>query len=202
MDIYLIRHAQTAKNKAKVLQGRSNAPLNEEGVEQSGQAAAFFRKEGIRFDRIYSSPLIRCIQTAQIIAGDESKERIRTDDRLLEMDYGPYEGMSLDNPPPEIIHFFSDFVHNKEPEGMESLDSVKKRLEGFLLSIENDNCEHVLIATHAIAMKGALEVLTPDSGGAYWSRYIGNCSVYHAVYQEGRFSVPKEIFTTGYEPGV
>ncbi len=202
MDIYLIRHAQTAKNKAKVLQGRSNAPLNEEGKEQSGRAAEFFRSEGIRFDRIYSSPLIRCVQTAQIIAGDESLERIHTDERLLEMDYGPYEGMSLDNPPPEIIHFFSDFVHNKEPEGMESLESVKKRLEGFLLSIEHEPCEHVMIATHAIAMKGALEVLTPDSGGSYWSRYIGNCSVYHASYREGGFSVPKEIFTTGYEPGV
>ncbi len=213
MEIYLIRHAQTAKNKAKVLQGRSNAPLNEEGREQSRRAAAFFAGKGIQFDRIYTSPLIRCVQTAQIVAGGKElltldgnderiTDRIISDERLLEMDYGPYEGMSLEAPPPEIIHFFSDFVHNKEPEGMESLDSVKERLRGFLQSIAYQPWESVLIATHAIAMKGALEVLTPDSGGSYWSKYIGNCAVYHSNCSSGRFSIPEEIYESGGEPGI
>lgn len=241
MEIYLIRHAQTARNKEKLLQGRSNAPLNEAGREQSRQAGEFFRKKGIRFDRIYSSPLIRCVQTAGILMkisdcgmeegadmADESSavnkscagngidmeddceirpsdspdSRIITDERLLEMDYGPYEGMSLQNPPPEIIHFFSDFVHNKEPEGMESLLSVKERLKGFLMSIKDEPCEHVLIATHAIALKGALEVLTPEAGGFYWSKNIGNCAVYHTSLTDGKFRIPTEFFSLGAEAGV
>lgn len=201
MHIYMIRHAETAKNRAKVLQGRSNAPLNEAGEKQSCRVGAFFLEQGVHFDRIYSSPLIRCVQTAEI-AAQARADQIVTDDRLLEMDYGPYEGTSLESPPLEIIHFFSDFVHNPAPEGMESLDHVKQRLKDFLDSIKADPFVNVLIATHAIALKGALESLTPDSGGAYWSRMIGNCAVFRSELKDGQFSIPEEIFSLGYEPGV
>ena len=50
----------------------------------------------------------------------------------------------------------------------------------------------ILISTHAIAMKGILEYLTPGSDGAYWSKYIGNCAVYVAENRDGKFSVPEE----------
>ncbi len=210
MEIYIIRHAETARNRAKVLQGRSNFPLNEAGEEQSRKTGEFFKEKGIRFDRVYASPLIRCVQTAGIIAeetesvlsAETAGTRVITDERLLEMDYGPYEGMSLENPPPEIIHFFSDFVHNKEPEGMESLQSVKERMSGFLAALKEEPYDCVMIATHAIAMKGALEVLTPKSQGSYWPKYIGNCSVYHTSLKDGSFSIPEEIFTMSHEAGV
>ena len=38
--IYIIRHGKTELNKAKVLQGRSNFPLNEEGIRQAEEVAA------------------------------------------------------------------------------------------------------------------------------------------------------------------
>lgn len=144
--------------------------------------------------------LIRAVQTAQIITG-ENKE-IQTDARLLEMDYGPYEGISLENPPPEIIRFFSDFVHNPAPDGMESLAQVTRRLGDFLEDIKEEPAENILITTHAIAMKGALEYLTPGSSGSYWSKYIGTCAVYSADYDGQTWSVPDEKFTLVHEPGV
>ncbi len=204
MNLYLVRHAQTAKNRQKLLQGRSNEPLNETGEEQSRRAGEFFRFRGVRFDRIWSSPLERSVRTAGIIGGctQDPCPEIVLDERLLEMDYGPYEGISLENPPQEIIRFFSDFVHNPAPEGMESLQHVKDRLSGFLESIKEEPYENVLVSLHAISMKGALEVLTPEANGAYWSRYIGNCSIYRTQYVNGCFSVPEEIFSLSYEPGV
>ena len=51
----------------------------------------------------------------------------------------------------------------------------------------------ILISTHAIAMKGLLEYLTPGSGGSYWSKYIGNCAVYTVDNENGEFNVPKEL---------
>lgn len=200
MTIYIVRHGETAKNREKCLQGRSDAPLNEKGVSQSEQARAFFEERGIRFDRVYSSPLRRAVQTARIIAGGQAE--ILTDDRLLEMDYGPYEGSSLENPAPELIRFFSDFVHNPAPEGMESLEHVVGRVGGFLREIRTDAPGNILISTHAIAMKGALEYLTPDAKGAYWPKYIANCGVYSAECQGGAYSVPEELLSLGYEPGV
>lgn len=194
--IYMIRHGQTDKNKAGQLQGRSNVSLNEKGREEAGRAGEQFRKRGITFSRCYSSPLQRAIETAEIVTGF-GREDIITDDLLLEMDYGPYEGVSLENPPQEIITFFSDFVHNPAPEGMEPLSHVVQRLGKFLEKLlqnpETDPSENILISTHAIAMKGGLEYLTPDAGGRYWSKFIGNCSVYAFDRCGDSFTVPTEF---------
>ena len=187
--IYLIRHGQTEQNKAKVLQGRSDQPLNEAGVRQAERARDLFRAKGIRFDRVYSSPLQRAIRTAQIIAPEAE---IHTDDRLLEMDYGPYEGASLLHPKPELLRFFLDLKHNPAPAGMESLDSVTARLGDFLRELHGTP-GNILIATHAIAMKGALEYLTPDSRGAFWAKHIRNCDVYAAEMTETGYAVPAEL---------
>ena len=50
----------------QVLQGRSDYPLNENGIAQAREAAK--KLNGIAFDAVYSSPLIRALQTAKIIA--------------------------------------------------------------------------------------------------------------------------------------
>ena len=192
--IYIIRHGQTEKNKANLLQGRSEHPLNETGIQQAQEAGEWFGEHGIIFDSVFSSPLKRAIDTARIAAGKGSDFLLNVDERLIEMEYGPYEGLDLRVPPPEIIEFFSDFVHNPAPEGMEQLSEVTARVGAFLEEVrERAESEEILISTHAIAMKGALEYLTPESNGAYWSKYIGNCTVYAVPIKEGKFGVPYEI---------
>ena len=148
--IYIIRHGQTELNTRNVLQGRSDHPLNETGLRQAKEAAE--RLKGVSFAAVYSSPLIRAIRTAEIIA--------------------PALEPVID---------------------MEPLDSVVRRGGAFM----EDRCrtrENILISTHAIAMKGILEYLTPDSGGSYWSKNIGNCAVYTAEYlPDGSWTVPVEM---------
>ncbi len=190
--IYIIRHGQTILNKAKVLQGRSDHPLNEDGIAEAQEAAAQFARRGIQFSRVYSSPLIRARQTAEIITGGRTE--IISDERLIEMDYGPFEGTDLTSPPPEIIRFFSDFVHNPAPSGMEQLAEVVKRAGAFMEDLRSSAKEDgILISTHAIAMRGILEYLTPGSCGSYWSKYIGNCAVYATELQKGVYTVPVEL---------
>ena len=187
--IYIIRHGQTEKNRANVLQGRSDIPLNDSGRQQAEKVKDQFIKAGIHFDLVYTSPLIRAVQTAAIIA--EGIPQVK-DERLIEMDYGPYEGMDLANPAPEVLEFFRDFVHNPAPNGMEPLQAIVVRLGSFLGEIREEAAEkNILISTHAIAMKGALEYLTPDSGGSYWSKFIGNCAVYTSeITTEGSWGIP------------
>ena len=186
--IYIVRHGQTKLNSTHALQGRSDNPMNETGIAQVQQVKAAFDRQDIRFSCVFSSPLGRAVKTAQIIAPEIP---VRTDERLIEMDYGPYDGLDMKAPPPEIITFFSDFVHNPAPEGMEQLADVVKRTGAFIEEIR-DLPGNILISTHAIAMKGILEYLTPDSKGSYWSKYIGNCAVYVTGFQNGRFTVPEE----------
>ena len=185
--IYIVRHGQTELNIKQVLQGRSNYPLNEKGIEQAREAAE--RLRSVTFSQVFSSPLVRAIETAEIIMPDVP---VTIDERLIEMDYGPYEGMGLNALAPEVITFFSDFANNPAPDGMEQLDSVVSRTGAFIEELSGLD-GNILVSTHAIAMKGMLEYLTPDSHGSYWSRYIGNCAVFTTEYKNGVFSVPVEI---------
>ena len=189
--IYIIRHGQTQGNAAKLLQGRCDKPLNETGLEQARAAGERLRAAGIRFARVYTSPLSRAVRTGSIVA--EGVEQV-IDERLIEMDYGPYEGMPLNDPAPEVLAFFKEFAGTPAPEGMEPLADVVARLGAFLEDTRSDAVGHdILVSTHAIAMKGALEYLTPDSHGSYWSTYIGNCAVYVCgTKEDGSWTVPHE----------
>jgi broad specificity phosphatase PhoE len=195
--IYVIRHGQTKLNNAKLLQGRSDLPLNETGMEQAREAGRWLAGQGVSFQRVYSSPLVRAIQTAELVAPGVP---VVADDRLIEMDYGPYEGSDLQNPAPEIIEFFSDFVHNPAPDGMEQLSEVVARTGEFVEELKGTS-DNVLISTHAIAMKGILEYLTPTSGGSYWSKYVGNCEVYVIDSTASGFGVPERLGIAGETKG-
>ena len=150
--LYIIRHGQTELNSRHVLQGRSDQPLNEAGMQQAREAARKLQSLGICFDRVYSSPLMRAAQTAEIVAPNTEPV---IDGRLIEMDYGPYEGTDINRLPPEILEFFKDFAHNAAPRGMEQLTSVVERVGRFLEEIKGLK-GNILISAHAIAMKGAL----------------------------------------------
>ena len=63
--IYIIRHGQTEMNNRKVLQGRSEHPLNDHGVRQAAEAAEKLKE--VTFEKVFSSPLIRARQTAELI---------------------------------------------------------------------------------------------------------------------------------------
>ena len=191
--LYIIRHGQTAKNKQKVLQGRSDLPLNEEGRQQSLDAGKALTERGVTAVRVYSSPLIRAVETAQLACGTDD---VVTDERLIEMDYGPYEGMDLTSPAPEVMAFFMDFAGTPAPEGMEQLSSVVERTGGFADEIlEEAKKGDVVISTHAIAMKGILEYLTPDSGGSYWSKYVGNCEIYAVPVTDEGYGIPYSVYS-------
>ena len=127
--IFIVRHGQTELNTAHVLQGRSNHPLNDAGIAQARATAQALAERGISFSHVFSSPLVRAVQTAEILAPGVA---VQLDERLIEMDYGPYEGADLANPAPEIVTFFSDFVHNPAPKGMEQLVQVVARTGSYV----------------------------------------------------------------------
>ena len=188
--IYIVRHGQTELNQRSVLQGRSNHQLTDLGREQASAVGDAFRDAGIVFDKVYTSPLDRAIETAKLVAGDVPTE---CEDALIEMDYGPYEGTDLHNLPPEVEEFFQDFTNHPAPDGMEQLSSVVARAGELLERLKEEAANRdILLSTHAIAMKGLLEYLTPESNGAYWSKFIGNCAVYVTELNDGTYSVPTE----------
>ena len=188
--IYLVRHGETELNVKRVLQGRSDYPLTETGVKQAQEVADWFRDQGVVFDRVYSSPLTRAMQTARIIVGDGTE--IIPEERLLETDYGPYEGCSLSDPAPELRYFFEDFINHPAPEGMEQLSQVIERVGAFLDELR-DEPGTILLSTHAIALKGGLEHLMPESKGQWWNTFISNCCVFRIDREDGIYATPVQV---------
>ena len=92
MSIYITRHGQTNWNIERRFQGRTDNKLNENGINQAHEVAEKLANEPL--DLIICSPLIRAIQTAEII----NKKRgipILFYETLLERDYGELEGCYL-----------------------------------------------------------------------------------------------------------
>jgi broad specificity phosphatase PhoE len=87
-----LRHGITDWNREGRFQGRTDIPLNDEGISQARAAAR--RLQGIAFDTIVSSPLIRAVKTAEIIATVSGKP-ITIDADLIECDFGSFEGRSI-----------------------------------------------------------------------------------------------------------
>ena len=84
--IYIVRHGQTDWNLEGRYAGRIDISLNDKGIEQ----ANIIKEElkDVKFDKVFSSPLIRAYETAQIICNN----KIIKDDRIIERCNGDLEG--------------------------------------------------------------------------------------------------------------
>ena len=87
--IGFVRHGVTAWNKEGRAQGSSNIPLDEEGVETAKKLALRLADE--EWDVIFTSPLTRARQTADLIAA-QSGVKVMEDERLRERSGGLIEG--------------------------------------------------------------------------------------------------------------
>ena len=88
LSVYLLRHGETVYNAdGNRYCGRTDADLTEKGVAQARQVATAL--EGVAIDAVYASPLKRAYLTAEIASGGQ---RVAQDDRLIELDFGTWEG--------------------------------------------------------------------------------------------------------------
>ena len=200
--VYFMRHGETDLNREGRMQGQSDYPLNETGRAQARQAGARFAAQGLRFDRVYSSPLSRALETAALASG-YAPEQIEIDERLLEMGYGPYEALRFEELGEDVFRFLRDPEHVPAPEGMEPIPALVERLGDFLRSLAaEEGEERILVVSHGVAIRAMLRNLQQVSSA--WRMPIENCVLYQSSIRQGRFSeitkVPVET-ESGDEPG-
>ena len=94
LTVLLTRHGHTDRSEPEQYLGqRVHASLTERGRRDALAFAA--RLEGVQIDRIISSPLGRAVETAQIVAAP-MHAAVETDERLTELDYGEWEGLTVE----------------------------------------------------------------------------------------------------------
>ena len=199
MKIYLIRHGQTPWNQEKRLQGRSDIPLNEYGIHLARVTAEALRS--VPFDRIYSSPLLRAYETAQIL-GDIKHLPVLTDDRLVEMSFGAGEGLTLaevkSNPEHAIYRFLHDpagFIPDETGESFESLYSrCQLFLDQVLLPAES-SCKAIAVVSHGAMIRGMIHCVTGRPTADFWKTIHRNCSVTRLSLENQTFTMEEEAKT-------
>ena len=107
--IYLVRHGETDWNAEGRLLSRTDRQLNARGEAQARDLAVSLAD--IAWDRAFASPLVGARRTAEVaLAARADTPRLVLDERLVEMDFGPYEGMSeaeLEADPVGVVKPFS-----------------------------------------------------------------------------------------------
>lgn len=152
MSIYFARHGQTEWNSLRRVQGTTDIPLNDKGIEQAKQLCREIADGNIRLSKIYSSYQKRASETARII-GDELGVECEILDGIQEMDLGDFEGHTWEEItgmyPGELEEWRSNRRYNRAPNG-ESYQMVLNRVIAALESvIDFDGDERdVLIITH------------------------------------------------------
>ncbi|MCQ5375451.1 MAG: histidine phosphatase family protein [Methanomassiliicoccales archaeon] len=154
MDLILVRHGETDWNRNLVFRGRIDVPLNETGLAQAAATAEVLKNHPI--SSAYSSPLLRAMKTAEIIARPHSLQ-VFPDEDLIDINYGLLQGLSEDEARlryPKLIEEWNSHPEKvKFPDG-ESLIDVWKRTQNFLNRLMAlGEQERVLVVSHRIPIK-------------------------------------------------
>lgn len=198
MELYIVRHGETVWNTKKLLQGRTDIPLNENGRKLASLTGTAL--ENTPFDRIYSSPLTRAYETACLIRGNQAVE-IRKDERLRELCFGIYEGQNmtqlLADGDGTFQYFFKQPQLYEAPSDAESLEHLCTRagrfMEDEILPLQN-SCKRIMIVAHGALNKALMMyVKRPQPLSEFWSGGLQrNCNVILLTLENNQFQIIDE----------
>jgi alpha-ribazole phosphatase/probable phosphoglycerate mutase len=148
LNIYLIRHGETAWNADNNRYcGRTDIPLTEKGLKQ----AEALRQQlvGIKWDGVFSSPLQRAHTTAQIASGTT----VVKDDRLIEADFGLWEGKTKEEFLAENAQLWTNWMNdpanNRAGGTGETGAEIVQRVDDFFRSLQKQySAGNFLVAAH------------------------------------------------------
>lgn len=170
-----MRHGQTNWNVKRIIQGHSHNRLSRDGINQVEKKA----KEHIdtKIDIIYTSPLMRTMQTTNIMNQYHNAKVIR-DDRLKECDEGDFTGRKHSNMTEKENSMRDTHSHKYN---METWDDVYLRLKDFYQDIlKNPVHENILVVTHdvcAIFLEDILMGRKTDTKNYAYERVFQNAEL-------------------------
>ena len=179
---YIVRHGQTLLNSLDRAQGWADSPLTDAGKQTAVELG--HKLKSIDFDAVYTSDMLRTIQTAELImeAGEKKGMPIEKDARLREWCLGNMEAENnavfikkvadwlggasfaeLNKRLPDV----ADAIYEHDTTGMaEPFQTIEERLKAAFMDMaqrhgvrENSN---ILVVTHAFAIKTIFHLFVPE----------------------------------------
>lgn len=145
MKIFVMRHGTTVWNEKGITQGITNNRLSENGKKLVENTAQLLKN--VKIDAIFVSPIMRTIQTANIVNAYH-KVKVIKDPRLLEIDQGIFTGRLYKDLTEEDKYIKSLRL---EENGMESYESVINKTKNFIQEMTTSKkYDCILVVTHNI----------------------------------------------------
>ena len=196
VELYIVRHGETDTN----YEGRTNGmstdkPLNAKGIAQVEELKKYIDIN--KFDEIYSSPMKRAMQTAEIL--NQNVHEIKQDKRLYEADYGSWDGLKeseLHDKYPDVFDENNYLLpgYTKYAKDGEEYADVYKRVEDFMDDMAKKGDEKIMVVCHGFVSRSFMKVVTgaqnisqiiqPDNAGV--SKFVISDSGVKYMYYYGR----------------
>ncbi|MDD5874039.1 MAG: histidine phosphatase family protein [Clostridia bacterium] len=197
MIIYFIRHGATAGNLEKRYIGRTDEGLCTEGIESLKRLQELVPDikdnsitavcQGV--EAVFTSPMKRCIETADILFPD--KKKIIIDD-FRECDFGDFEGYNYQelNGNADYQRWIDSNGQIAFPNGESPQDFRRRCINGFI-NVAETSLETVAAVVHGGTIMSILEKY--EKHHEYYRWQCGNGSGYAAVYKDGVLDVTDRI---------
>jgi len=191
LEIILARHGETELNVKQVFRGRIDIKLNETGLRQSELLAEYL--SGVNIDAVYSSPLRRALNTAEVIASYHKLE-VEIAPDLIDFDFGKWQGL----PHQEVKHrykkLYAQWLENphriKMPDG-ESLSDVRERALTVVDEVVAKHEGRVVLVSHRVVNKVLICALLGLDNSHFWNIKHDTCGTTTFAYQNERFILTK-----------
>jgi len=180
--IYIARHGQNEDNAEGILNGHRDKPLTAIGRGQAKELGVALKGSALSFSTVYSSPLSRAFETAEIATEIAGLKPPNVHELLIERDFGIMSGKRTDQIEEicgtsviktDTITYFLD------PEGAETFPQLLERAETLLIELkEKHPDETLLLVTHGDIGK----MLYAQFYGLPWKSvltdfHFGNCEL-------------------------
>lgn len=196
VDVYVMRHGLTDWNAERKIQGSTDIPLNDVGIQQAQETRK--KLQNISFTRVLSSDLNRARLTAEIVLGPESPLKIQTTKKLRERQFGIWEGRSIPDLAPYVKQNFgqqpttkNEFLNFRWHESVERYvdiyDRIRPVLQALPMDASSTEPETVLIATHGGVIRSILYHLQFESG-KHW-KALNCCLLKLKIQNDGKISI-------------
>ena len=149
MRLVFVRHAESVGNAEHRLQGHADFPLSDLGRTQAERLFIQFKSERFKPTHVYSSPLKRVAETAQIVSREWPVEVSYSDD-LKEHNIGVFSGLTWGEAEATYPQMALALGKSRDwgmVEGAESLEDIRRRAERAVSDlIEGRGREDVVVA--------------------------------------------------------
>jgi probable phosphoglycerate mutase len=176
--VFLVRHGETEWNRLGKFQGCKDIDLSKEGVVQAQYLSEKFNNN---FDYIYTSPLKRAVQTAEVITTNKEIKPIIIDE-LREINFGEWEGLTIKEISNNFHKEFNDWRTDKIEAPMYggdlSIKNASKRAKNAITEIvDKHKKKKILIVAHGGIIKAGLIGIFEWDMTMYHKINLGNTAI-------------------------